>query len=52
MTQLELLIARLVQLVEDSPGQIITLVIVVDDHGVPACWQVNQRQVEGVPKKP
>ena len=33
MTQIEKLIARLVQLVEDNPGQMITIVIAVDEDG-------------------
>jgi hypothetical protein len=48
MTQLERLIARVVQLVEDSPGQMIVLTITVDGKGVPVCWQVKQGQVEGL----
>jgi len=48
MTQLERLIARVVQLVEDSPGQMITITVTVDTHGVPVCWQVKRGQVEGL----
>jgi hypothetical protein len=48
VTQLERLIARLVQLVEDSPGQMIVITITVDSVGVPVCWQVKQGQVEGL----
>lgn len=51
MTQLERLIARLVQLVEDSPGQMVVLTITVDAMGVPICWQVKQGQVEGLQKE-
>lgn len=47
MTQLERLIARVVQLVEDSPGQIITITITVDSKGIPICWKVQQGQSEG-----
>jgi len=48
MTQLERLIARVVQLVEDSPGQMINITVTVDAKGVPICWQVKQGQVEGL----
>jgi hypothetical protein len=48
MTQLERLIARVVQLVEDSPGQMIVLTVTVDNSGIPVCWQVKQGQVEGL----
>jgi hypothetical protein len=48
MNQMERLIARVVQVVEDSPGQMITIVITVDTKGVPSCWQVTQKQVEGL----
>jgi hypothetical protein len=53
MTQLERLLARVVQVVEDSPGQMVTLVITigavgVPPRGVPVCWQVNQTQAEGL----
>lgn len=48
MTQLERLIARVVQLVEDSPGQLIVLTITVSNNSVPICWQVKQGQVEGL----
>jgi hypothetical protein len=48
MTQLERLIARVVQLVEDSPGQLVVLTITIDHKGVPICWQVKQGQVEGL----
>ena len=51
MTQLERLIARVVQVVEDSPGQMIVITITVDQSGNPVCWQVNQAQVEGLPVK-
>ena len=50
MKQIERLIARLVQLVEDSPGNIVTLIFVVDDKGVPVCWKVEQGRAEGVDK--
>lgn len=48
MTQLERLIARLVQLVEDNPGQIVVLTITVSKKGVPICWVVTQAQAEGL----
>ena len=48
MTQLERLIARVVQLVEDSPGQMVTITVTIDNIGVPVCWQVKQGQVEGL----
>jgi hypothetical protein len=47
MTQLERLIARLVQLVEDNQNTAITLTIVVSD-GSPVCWTVDQRRAEGL----
>lgn len=50
MKQIERLIARLIQLVEDSPGQIVTITIVVDDSGVPVCWKVDQNKAEGLQK--
>jgi hypothetical protein len=50
MQQIERLIARLIQLVEDSPGQMIVLTITVDTNGTPVCWQVKQGQVEGLTK--
>lgn len=51
MTQLERLIARLVQLVEDSPCQTITLTIQVDNKRVPVTWQVTQTfGIEGLDK--
>jgi hypothetical protein len=58
MTQLERLIARLVQLVEDNPGQIITLTIFVDRERIPIGWQAAQARAEGLqmekqePQKP
>ena len=51
MTQIERLIARLVQLVEDNPGQMITLTIAVDNEGVPICWKVDQSRSEGLQSK-
>ena len=48
MTQIEKLIARLIQLVEDNPGQMITIVIAVDNDGVPICWKVDQTRSEGL----
>ena len=50
MKQIERLIARLIQLVEDSPGNIVTLIFVVDDKGVPVCWTVEQGRAEGIQK--
>lgn len=50
MKQIERLIARLVQLVEDSPNNIITIMFVVDDKGVPVCWKVEQGRAEGIDK--
>ena len=50
MTQIERLIARLVQLVEDNPGQMITLVIAVDNESIPICWKVEQTRSEGLSK--
>jgi len=48
MTQLERLIARVVQLVEDSPAQMVTITVTIDEKGAPVCWQVKQGQVEGL----
>jgi hypothetical protein len=48
MTQLERLIARVVQLVEDSPGQMVVITVTVNNSGVPVCWHVEQGQVEGL----
>ena len=48
MTQIEKLIARLVQLVEDNPGQMVSIVIAVDNKGVPICWKVEQTRSEGL----
>lgn len=50
MKQIERLIARLVQLVEDSPGQMVTLVITIDETGTPICWKVDQNKAEGLTK--
>ena len=47
MTQIERLIARVVQLIEDNPIQVISIIIVTDGQGVPICWQVKQGQAEG-----
>ena len=51
MTQLERLIARVVQLVEDNPSQMITITVTVDSKGVPVCWTVLQKQAEGLQEK-
>ena len=48
MTQLERLIARITQLIKDSPSQMVTITITVDCNGVPVCWQVNCAQAEGL----
>jgi len=48
MTQLERLIARLVQLAEDSPGQMITVTVVIDNDGTLVCWRVEQARAEGL----
>ena len=48
MKQIERLIARVVQVVEDSPANIVTIVIVVDEKGNPTCWRVTQSQAEGL----
>ena len=45
---IERLIARVVQLVEDYPAQIVTLQIVVNDKGEPYCWAVIQTRAEGL----
>ena len=53
ITQLECLIARVVQIVEDSPGAIVEIIVTVDGGGTPICWVVRQVQAEGIPvKKP
>jgi len=46
MTQLERLIARVVQFVEDSQNKIITITVVVDGHGVPVGWNISQADAE------
>jgi hypothetical protein len=46
MKQIERLISRVVQLVEDNKGQLITLSIVVDGAGNIVGWQVNQSRLE------
>ena len=48
MTQIERLIARVVQLIEDNPTQVISIIIVTDGNGAPVCWQVEQGQAEGL----
>lgn len=48
MTQLERLIARVVQLVEDNPGTMVGITVAVDAHGAPICWMVNQKSAEGL----
>jgi hypothetical protein len=48
MNQMERLIARVVQVVEDSPGQMVVITITIDNKGAPVCWQVKQGQVEGL----
>jgi hypothetical protein len=48
MTQLERLLARIMQLIKNSPGQMITVTITIDNKGIPVCWQVKQGQVEGL----
>ena len=48
MEQIERLVARVVQLVEDNPGQVIRLTITVDNKGVPVCWAVEQVRSEGL----
>ena len=50
MKQIERLIARVVQLVEDNPGQLVNIIIQVDRQGVPVCWYVDQRRAEGLQK--
>ena len=42
MKQIERLIARLVQLVEDSPCSRIILTIEIDSKHIPIGWQVTQ----------
>jgi hypothetical protein len=51
MTQLERLLARVAQVVEDSPGQMIEITVTVDCSGNPVCWKVNQARVEGMQTK-
>ena len=48
MTQLERLIARVTQVIKDSPCQVVTIRIVMDTHGVPITWQVDKGQAEGL----
>lgn len=49
MKQIERLIARLVQLVEDSPCQTIVLTIEIDSNHVPVKWKVTQEfREEGI----
>lgn len=50
MKQIERLIARLVQLVEDNPNSIVTLVIVVDGSGIPISWSAETKKAEGLTK--
>ena len=48
MQQIERLIARLVQLVEDSPGQTVMITVVTDDKGLPVYWYASKTTVEGM----
>ena len=52
MTQLERLIARLVQLVEDNPGQMVNITILVGCDSVPVGWYVQQGKAEGLTTSP
>ena len=48
MNQIERLISRVVQLVEDNKGQLITLSIIVDGAGNIVGWEVKQNKIEGL----
>jgi hypothetical protein len=48
---IERLIARVVQLVEDNPAQVVTITITVDDKGQPYCWVVTQQRAEGLQRR-
>ena len=52
MKQIERLIARLVQLVEDSPCSSVILTININSKHIPISWQVTQIfREEGVPEE-
>lgn len=52
MTPIERLVARIMQVVETSPGQVVTVSIVVDAEGDPICWQVVVAKAEGLKEIP
>lgn len=51
MNQIERLIARVIQVVEDHPRQMILLSIAVNEKGEPICWQVFNSSAEGLQKE-
>jgi hypothetical protein len=48
MNQIERLIARVVQVVEDNPCAIVEIVVTVDGGGTPIAWTVRQLRAEGL----
>ena len=48
MNQLERLIARVVQVVEDNPCAIVEITVTVDGGGTPIAWTVRQVRAEGL----
>jgi hypothetical protein len=48
MNQIERLIARLVQVVEDNPCAMVEIVVTVDGGGTPIAWVVRQVRAEGL----
>jgi hypothetical protein len=48
MNQLERLIARVVQIVEDSPCTIVEIVVTIDGGGTPIAWVVRPARAEGL----
>lgn len=51
MTKMEMLLARVKQVVGESPSRIVTMIVVVDEHGEPKLWspEVSGR-MEGIEK--
>jgi hypothetical protein len=48
MNQIERLIARVVQIVEDSPCAIVEIIVTVDGGGTPIAWVVRPVRAEGL----
>jgi hypothetical protein len=48
MTQFERVLARIVKTLRESPGQTVTISVVLDTSGEPVCWNVSRLKVEGL----